>query len=134
MRDYSVTIQRSRWIAFILGLLVPIACSGAGGGSAGPAKSTRSFSRIDVVGVSVSAGFGGGVLADAMKAAAPGAEVTGAASVFMFRDAVGDGARQVDQVLAARPDLVLAIDFLFWHVYNSRGPDRLARLERGLAD
>jgi hypothetical protein len=87
------------------------------------------------VGASVSAGFGGVPVAEAVAAAAPGAAVTGAASVLMFQDAVGSGAEQIDVVLAERPELVLAIDFLFWHVYNGRGrDDRLARLERGLAD
>lgn len=91
--------------------------------------------RIAVVGASVSAGFGGILLADAMRVAAPATVVIGAADVMMFRDAVGNGGAQIDEVLAAKPELVIGIDFLFWHAYNAFDrADRLARVERGLAD
>ena len=115
--------------------LAVVGCGSTGSGTSPPPRPTKVFKRIGVVGASVSAGFGGVLLADAFTAAAPGATVTGAASVLMFRDAVANGAQQVDTVLAASPDLVVAIDFLFWHVYNGADRDgRLARLERGLAD
>jgi len=110
----------------------------AGSGSAtttAPVRAPREFHRIAVVGASVSAGFGGTPIEDAIRAAVKAATVTGAAQVFMFRDAVGNGTAQIDEVLGAKPDLVVAIDFLFWHAYNGVDrADRLARLERGLAD
>jgi hypothetical protein len=136
--------MRAVWIA--VGVLA--ACSsrgsvsGTGAGSAAApvaaaidARPAREFRRIAVVGASVSAGFGGTPLADALTAAVPGATITGAANVFMFRDAVADGATQIDDALRANPDLVVGIDFLFWHDYNGVDrDDRLARQERGLAD
>jgi lysophospholipase L1-like esterase len=136
--------MRGVWIA-AAGVVIA-ACSSRGSTSAPTpvaaaspesidARPAREFHRIAVVGASVSAGFGGAPLADVLTAAIPGATITGAASVFMFRDAVANGATQIDDALRARPDLVVAIDFLFWHDYNGVDrEDRLARQERGLAD
>ena len=95
----------------------------------------RHFARIAVVGASVSAGFGGVPLDAALRAAIKDATVTTTASVAMFRDAVASGAAQIDAALATKPDLIVAIDFLFWHVYNGYDrADKVRRLERGLAD
>jgi hypothetical protein len=144
--------RRVRSFAVVIALAA--ACSGttpkeAGTGSAGvasgmgtatgagsaTARPPREFRRIAVVGASMSAGFGGRPLDEALRDAVPGATVTTAAAVWMFRDAVGNGTKQIDQVLADTPDLVVGIDFLFWHDYNGAGrDDRMARMERGLAD
>jgi hypothetical protein len=88
--------------------------------------------RIAVVGASVSAGFTAPRIAEAMRAAGT-IEVIDAADLWMFRDPDGGGARQLATAVAARPSLVVALDFLFWFAYQPG--DRAARaasLERGL--
>jgi hypothetical protein len=97
MRNKKATCEETVRIvvrAGILALLVAtVGCGSPGTSSGPPPRPIKTFSRIGVVGASVSAGFGGVLLADAFTAAAPGARVTGAASVLMFRDAVANGAQ-----------------------------------------
>ena len=117
--------------------LVVAACSSA---STAPTASAPApapvppWPRIAVLGASMSAGFGGTPLAEAFAAAAPGATIDDEASVFVFQDAPARGREQVDAALVTPPQLVVAIDFLFWHAYNGDGPERLTRVEQGLAD
>ncbi|HLU39100.1 MAG TPA: hypothetical protein VK081_06920 [Planctomycetota bacterium] len=57
-------------------------------------------------------------------------------SMLMFTEPERIGGKQVDRALAAKPDAVLAIDFLFWFGYSTRGGDRAARMklqDEGLA-
>lgn len=115
-----------------------LAGAGAGTATTPTAKTGGAITpqRIAIVGASLSAGLAGTPLLTAMQAAAPGAQVTSAATIWMFRDAVASGTSQVDAAIAARADLVLAIDFLFWHAYNASAAagDRVRRVELGLAD
>lgn len=121
-----------RALALAIGL--GLAACGAPAPSGAPPVAAPAFPRIAVLGASMSAGFGGTALADAFAAAAPGATIDDQASVLVFQDAPAIGGEQVDAALATPPQLVIAIDFLFWHAYNGDGPARLARVEQGLAD
>lgn len=87
------------------------------------------LTRIAVVGASVSAGFTAPRIAEAMRAAGT-SEVIDAADLWMFRDPDGNGAAQIATAAAAKPSLVVALDFLFWFAYQPS--DRAASLERGL--
>jgi hypothetical protein len=99
-----------------------------------PGEGNR-FKRIAVVGASVSAGFGGMSVADAMKGAAPDATVIDAARLDMFQDAPAVGRAEVDKAHDADPDLVIALDFLFWYEYATASPEqRRLRFEAGLAE
>ncbi|MEZ5962735.1 MAG: hypothetical protein R3F56_02700 [Planctomycetota bacterium] len=56
--------------------------------------------------------------------------------VTMFLHAEKSGEHQVERALRVEPDVVVAIDFLFWFGYSIRGGDRAARLrlqDKGLA-
>ncbi len=57
-------------------------------------------------------------------------------SSLMFLDPRHFGAREVDEVIATKPTLVLAIDYLFWFGYGNVWGDadaRLSGLDEGLA-
>ena len=60
-----------------------------------------------------------------------------------FRNPIASGSVQADESVATKPTLVLALDFLFWYGYGSRGVDgqahdgdrsRVKLLERGLKE
>lgn len=88
-----------------------------------------------MVGASVSAGFGGMSVADAMKRAAPDATVIDAARLDMFQDAPTVGRAEIQTASDADPDLVIALDFLFWYEYATASPEqRQLRFEAGLAE
>ena len=99
--------------------------------------------RIVVAGASVSGGFGlhrdvGGPLTfgQVLDAAitAPHGVVANRADLLFSRAPDGVGRLMMDSVIAARPTLVVAIDFLFWFGYGDLPEEkRLARLERGFA-
>ena len=64
------------------------------------------------------------------------------ASGFFFSNPGPVGRGEIDRALAAKPTLVLGLDFLFWYVYGTvtangklmqTGEERLANLEAGLA-
>ena len=108
---------------------------------ASPIPPSSDFERVVVVGASVSAGFGlhrdlgqpavfGAVLDAAI--AVPHGDVASRADLFFSHSPDGVGRLMIDSVLATRPTLVVAIDFLFWFGYGAV-PDeqRLKRLERG---
>lgn len=107
--------------------------------------------RIEIVGASVSAGFEDGPLTGgtddnrtvALQRVVRGwldgtdAEVASRADLAMFTDPLGRGETQIARVLRSQPDLVLAVDFLFWFGYGHLqfdrkvpGAEARARLER----
>lgn len=117
------------------------------------------FTRIALIGASVTWGFGNSVdvpletyihhepidLADVIDATLVHDHeivVSGGDATF-FRTPLAAGAEQADAAMAAKPTLVLALDFLFWYGYGNRGigavphtgvESRLALLERGLQE
>jgi hypothetical protein len=113
--------------------------------AAGTAKSP--WNRIVVIGASASAGF---VLAEplggpetihcklrfyldsAIAAAHPPLRDFSTALMFFNADALGP--QQVDAAVAAKPTLVIGIDFLFWSCYGGGLTDagRMQRFEDGL--
>ncbi len=144
-----MSASRLRWCVL---LLVGLAAAGD------PSAPTRC---IAVIGASVSDGFG--VRLRAAQTRPDGARpVTGVNMAALLRAAAKDPAAtrvvslstsnffampekaardSVEQALAARPSMILAVDWLFWSSYGSRraegGPirgcdDRLERLERAL--
>jgi hypothetical protein len=135
-------------------LLAPVAWAQAPSVASGePAKQPR----IEILGASVSAGFVDGPLTGGspdnrstsllrvVNAWLDGtdAQVRSGADMFLFKDAEGRAPMQVQRAIAREPDLVLAVDFLFWFGYGyvrtdaAAGADaeqaaRLARLQIGL--
>jgi hypothetical protein len=103
--------------------------------------------RIHVLGASLSAGTGnslelvtpkdvrfGRFLAAGFPAASVRVDDHG--DMWFFNKPVAKGGEQVDAAVAAKPTLVVALDFLFWYGYGDdfrSDDDRLARLELGLA-
>src|SRR5262245_30905243 len=87
------------WLFCCSGLLTWASCKPAAAplGEVGPALP---LDRIEIVGASVSAGFGGMAFSDAFAPAAKRSTVDGAASVMLFRDPIGDTKRQLDRALA----------------------------------
>ena len=114
--------------------------SGSGSASATASASAsvpdpHLLDRIAVIGASVSAGFSSPRVAASLAASLPTSTITDAADLFTFRDPPAHGAAAIDAALAARPTLVIAIDFLFWYAYrDGSASDRAASLERGLAE
>ena len=137
MRTRLAFSPEVRGPAWLLALVVVAACSGPGsttGTPAPPAGTAMPLDRIAIVGASVSAGFGGQSFGDAFTAAAPRAQVTSAADVMLFRDPLGNSRNQIDTVIAWKPSVIVALDFLFWDIYGFRGADRDAALRTGLAE
>lgn len=95
------------------------------------------FDRVGVIGASMSDGFGGAPFGMILEASTgPDATVESVADTYFFQQPLRHGPAQVDRILAFEPDVVFALDFLFWYVYVA-GQDqagRMARLERGLAE
>ncbi|HEY4177347.1 MAG TPA: SGNH/GDSL hydrolase family protein [Kofleriaceae bacterium] len=98
--------------------------------------------RIEIVGASVSAGFGGLSFGDAFKEAVkPASTVDSVASSLLFRDPVGSSTKQIDRAIEHHATAVIAIDYLFWDLYGSTDPawrdqalvSGLANLERARA-
>lgn len=87
--------------------------------------------RVSIVGASVSAGFidtlltGGDISNDSLPLEAvarawwPNATITARPNVFMFKGPERFGKPQIDGALKDRPDVVLAVDFMFWFGYGS---------------
>jgi hypothetical protein len=100
-----------------------------------PTAKTRVVKRIAVVGASVSAGFGGMSVADALRAAAKDATVIDASDMMMYRSPVATGRAEIARALDGEPDLVIGLDFLFWYEYaNVSQAERIARLDQALSD
>ncbi|MEZ6194111.1 MAG: carboxypeptidase-like regulatory domain-containing protein [Planctomycetota bacterium] len=115
----------------------PIEGSNAAGGGAAVAPAPAA-PRLAFVGASISAGFGNGLtLAKALEATTAQSFTTvDASDLFTFSDEDAKSLAGVEKALAAKPDAVVALDFLFWFAYGFGKPayeDRKASLERGLA-
>ncbi|HEU4612103.1 MAG TPA: hypothetical protein VFS15_08500 [Kofleriaceae bacterium] len=83
------------------------------------------------MGASVSAGFGGTPFGDAFEHAARRSKVASWANVMMFRDPVADTRAQLAKAIEFHATTVIAIDLLFWHVYNVHSLDAaLAELDK----
>ncbi len=110
-------------------------------------EATRALTRIHVIGASVSGGFEDGPLFGAEREgdsialyrvwqrwAGDRARVSTHAPVEMcgmFRDPSRIGRREIDVARRKRPDVVLAVDFLFWFAYGYvAGDEALARRQR----
>jgi lysophospholipase L1-like esterase len=112
---------------------------------AAPQPKVDALSRVAIIGASVSEGFQaeqGWQVAFAASLARESKVVDNSATSMFFMDPQANGAPQVDAALAAKPTLVLAVDFLFWFGYGTRDGDggkiksedaRVALLEKGLA-
>jgi hypothetical protein len=97
------------------------------------AKPVRTFRRIAVVGASVSAGFGGTSVADALRGAAKDATIIDEAEMTMYQSPIAIGAKAIDRALLEDPDLVIGLDFLFWYEYTGAPQaERLRRLDQAL--
>lgn len=143
----NCVLSRLVWLIAWLGLLNPLfGCrtTNTPAKEPGPALPTE---RIAIVGASVSAGFGGTPFGDAFGQATkrcPGTSATKGsrcteaveswANALLFRDPAGETHAQLDKAIAFHATTVVAIDLLFWHVYNSRNVDAgLAELDKVLA-
>ena len=135
--------SRLVWLICWLGLLNPLfGCRGAIKPQNEPGAALP-IARVAIVGASVSAGFGGTPWGDAFQAAVkpcpkPGTEsctaVESWANALLFRDPVGETRAQLGKAIAFHATTVVAIDLLFWHVYNVRNVDAgLAELDNVLA-
>lgn len=108
--------------------------------------------KVAIIGASVSAGFKDGPMfggeagndtVPLQKVLGPrfeamGGTVSSRADVMMFTDPTVIGERQVKSALRGKPDLLVAVDFLFWYSHGPlpRAEDeakyRKARLDEGL--
>jgi hypothetical protein len=133
------------WI--LLGALSSLRAADQPAGAAGtkaPAKDGEPvFARVFVIGASASAGFrtrdeaGETVtLAKVLDAAlrVEHGEVRSASSSLLFINPIVAAETCARQAAAARPTLVVAVDFLFWFGYGFKAGEaqRLADLEKGL--
>ena len=125
--------------------------------TAAHANPNQRISRIAIIGASASAGYGvyftrkdepgsspsGMSLAKLLRIAS-GDEVVviDLGTAAFFSNPTGIGTRLVNRAIQSKPDLTLAIDYLFWFTFGSVGvdstrirtvEDRLALLEVGLA-
>jgi hypothetical protein len=74
---------------------------------------------------------GGTPFVDAFHAAAKQATVGSWANVLLFRDPVGETQLQLGKAIEFKATTVVAVDLLFWHVYNVRNLDpALAELDK----
>lgn len=106
-----------------------------------PAAGSAILSRPVTIGASLTAGFGtwrplATYLDPAIKV--PHRPIARHDDIMFFRRPTIVGKREVDDCLAEKPSMVIAIDFLFWYGYGFIWGDdipkqRLARLEVGLA-
>ena len=139
-------------IAGFITLLLVLAQDAGSGADSARTTPEETIRRVAIVGASVSAGFGvvvevrqeeepghaKGMIAmkDVLMAADGEAEVTYLdLSSHLFFSRPREFARSaVERTLAWKPDLVLAVDFLFWFAYGYRAEDsRLDSLRTGLA-
>ena len=138
------TIQRRLSCLLLASLLLPCylqaACLQSG---AKPTEAVTNaeglFSRMAVIGASVSAGYG---LKSELKAnvklgdvvqcliEGEGKECLDLGSNMLFRSPETLGAKQVTDALAYKPTLVIAVDFLFWFAYGKSGASTRKRVDR----
>ncbi len=87
--------------------------------------------RVVVLGASLSAGFGNGLPLRKILEKAAGKKkvpILDTATSLFFLKPLAFGPFQVKKALAAKPSLVIGLDFLFWYLYG--GVPERARLER----
>ncbi|MED6306940.1 MAG: hypothetical protein VX563_02950 [Planctomycetota bacterium] len=139
-------------IAGFITVLLVLAQDAGTGEDPPPRIPEQTIGKVAIVGASVSAGFGVVVevrqegepghakemiaMKDVLMAADGEAEVTYLdLSSHLFFSRPREFARSaIDRTLAWKPDLVLAVDFLFWFAYGYRAEDsRLDSLRVGLA-
>lgn len=112
--------RRAIWLICWLGLVASCRSTGTPQVELGPALPVE---RIAIVGASVSAGFGGTPFKDAFERAAKRSTVASWANVMLFRDPVGDTRAQLAKASEFHATTVIAVDLLFWHVYNVHSLD-----------
>lgn len=113
-------VRRPSWLVFSLWLVASCRPAGKPPADLGPALPVD---RIAIVGASVSAGFGGTPFGDAFEHAARRSKVASWANVMMFRDPVADTHAQLAKAIEFHATTVIALDLLFWHVYNVHSLD-----------
>lgn len=146
MRSGTFGMVIAPWFA-IFGSLASAVCQAEAGTQA-------ETLRLEIVGASVSAGFVDGALTGGdpdnetvpLQTVVKGwfgpldAKVQSRADAMMFLDAERSGARQLDRAAKQQPEVLLAVDFLFWFAYGNvdakpeaQAAARMARLKKGLA-
>jgi hypothetical protein len=128
----------------MLSLLALVPLLLAPGGHDDPPPPAPALRSVEVLGASVTAGFGlaselevslelGELLALALGEDAGRVRTRG--SSLFFQDPGGVGGAQVEAALEGEPTLVVALDYLFWFGYGYHGDceARLRSLDRGLA-
>jgi hypothetical protein len=147
MRAHASSCRFLAFVTFVASLAWAQTPSVASGEAARPL-------RVEIIGASVSAGFTDGPMTggSADNRTVPlqkvvrgwldgiDAKVQSRADLLMFTDAEGRGSAQIERAVKNPPDLVVAVDFLFWYGYGyvDATPDgeaaaRKARFEHGLA-
>lgn len=118
-------------IGWLAPLILATGCRSAARPPADPGPALP-LERIEIVGASVSAGFGGMPFGDAFEAAATRSAVESSANVMLFRDPIGETRAELAKAIEFRATTVVAIDLLFWHVYaGNRSLDAaLAELDK----
>ncbi|HIF42279.1 MAG TPA: hypothetical protein EYQ74_14445 [Planctomycetes bacterium] len=139
-----LAIQRRLFCLLLASLLLPCylqaAClqDGAKPTEADP-PGEGLFSRVVVIGASVSAGYGlrselnasvrlGDVLQCLIEG--EGEECLDLGSNMLFRRPEALGAEQVTDALMHKPSLVMAVDFLFWFAYGRSNASTRKRVDR----
>ena len=87
-------------------------------------------SHLGVMGASMSFGYQGWPVSDALHAALPDAKITSLADVFFYQDPVGNAQAQAATMAQTKAELVVALDYLFWLGYSSGSPQ--TTIEYGL--
>jgi hypothetical protein len=104
---------------------------------AGAPQNAARFEHVVFIGASVSAGFGAGLPPSTPFEKAILSEhrpVERFANPLFFMNATLEGTRQVDRLIAAKPTLVIGVDYLIWYLYGAGSAEaRLKNLELGLA-
>lgn len=92
------------------------------------------FERVVVLGASLSAGFGGAPVGELLdKLLDCEHEIQSLADTFFYVSPFEKARDQIQRAAAQRPQVVFALDSLFWFVYvPASAEQRMARLERGL--
>ena len=148
----------ARFILLAIGMwLLIIAPTIAGQDAEPPTEEPSSIQRIAAVGASATAGFGivtprntvmgrmpgGWSLAKSIRTATGDTVVVSDLGTgFFFMAPHSTGQKLMDRALKSKPDLLVAVDFLFWFAYGTQGPnqaqmrtpeERMEMLDVGLA-
>lgn len=88
-----------------------------------------SYEHLGVAGSSVSAGFLGTGVAGLLEEAAPSATVHDVSATLYFRKSIDERRALLDELIAAKPTLTMALDFLFWWTHGTQAHN----LDEGMA-